>query len=207
MTNSSYENSSYNIYNYEDWFFFTLFILNVSYCVNAQSNSQNDIENFTYFEPIIIHQNPNKPNIFYKRFEEISINALDSVFEKEKFKYKISQKHNSNLKFAAKNKLISIFDARNKKITDIDFTSDLKSISQKSKNRYGIFFLIKTKSSTSINTTPISKIRLEVIIIDFVEKQSNLYGKSKNLSPKYNGGYTFNLIKDLDYVYKKINKL
>jgi len=191
-------------------FLVTISIIILSYSLNAQSiqtNNQEKIGSFTYFEPIFIHQDPNKPNNLYQRFEELSIIALDSVFKGQSSKYDISQKHNSNLKVVTKNKLISIFDSRNKKITDIDFTSDLESISQKSNNRYGVFFLIKTKSSTSIHTTPISKIRLEVIIIDFVEKQSIFYGKSKNLSPKYNGGYAFTLIKDLDNVYKKINKM
>ncbi|TQD38708.1 hypothetical protein [Haloflavibacter putidus] len=182
-------------------------ILIASYTANAQSNNLKKdslIEDFTYYEPIFVHHKPNHPSIVYQRFEEISTIALDSVFKTEKSKYKIEQKNDLKFNIAIKNKLVSIIEMRNKKGIDIDFTSELKSIREKTASRYGIFFLIKTKSSTSNTTTAISKIRLEVIIIDFIKKQPIFYRKSRNLSPKYNGGYAHTLIKNLDYIYRKI---
>ena len=76
-------------------FLIAIFILVLSNSTNAQSDyskTQETIDNFTYYEPIFIHQNPNKPNRLYRRFEEISIIALDSVFKRKKPQYKITQK-------------------------------------------------------------------------------------------------------------------
>lgn len=186
-----------------------IFISVLSYSVNAQSDlaeKQKEINNFTYYEPLFIHKKPNKPKVLYQRFEELSVSTIDSTFSRNKLKYKISQKHNANLKDATKNKLISLFDSIKKKRTNIEFTLDLKSFNKKSNNRYGIFFLIKTKSSLSNRTTAISKIQVETIIIDFVEKQVIFHEKSRNLSPRNNGGYSYTLIKNLDYIYKKIER-
>ena len=146
-------------------FLIAIFILVLSNSTNAQSDyskTQETIDNFTYYEPIFIHQNPNKPNRLYRRFEEISIIALDSFFKRKKPQYKINEKYNSNLTLTDKNELIPFFNSENKKTTNIKFTPSLKSISDITNNRYGIFFLIKTKSSLSSGTTPISKMRLEI---------------------------------------------
>mgnify|MGYP003127232609 FL=1 len=191
-------------------FLIAIFILVLSNSTNAQSDyskTQETIDNFTYYEPIFIHQNPNKPNRLYRRFEEISIIALDSVFKRKKPQYKINEKYNSNLTLTDKNELIPFFNSENKKTTNIKFTPSLKSISDITNNRYGIFFLIKTKSSLSSGTTPISKMRLEIIVIDLKLINVVFYKKSKNLSPRDNGGYAYTLIKNLDYIYNEIRKL
>ncbi|MFD2824462.1 hypothetical protein ACFS5M_12340 [Lacinutrix iliipiscaria] len=191
-------------------FLIAIFILALSYSTNAQSdysNKQENIGNFTYFEPIFVHQNPNKPNRLYQRFEEISIIALDSVFKRKKPQYKINEKYSLNLTIADKNELIPFFNSENKIKTNIELSNSIKSISETTNNRYGIFFLIKTKSSLSSGTTPISKIRLEIIVIDLMQNKVVFYKNSKNLSPRDNGGYAFTLIKNLDYIYKEIRKL
>lgn len=188
----------------------TLFILVVSFPTNAQSDfpqEQKTIDNYTYFEPIYIHQNPNKTDWLYQRFEELSKITLDSVFDTEKQYYKIREKSDLKLTTEIKNELILIFNSNSKEQSTLKFTPNLNLISEAINSRYGIFFLIKTESSITLNTTPISKIRLEVIILDLIQNEFVFYKKSKNLSPRDYGGYAHTLIKNLNNVYKDIYKL
>ncbi|QRM88685.1 hypothetical protein FG167_05380 [Lacinutrix sp. WUR7] len=188
-------------------FLIAIFILALTYSTNAQSDSLNKKEtigNFTYYEPIFIHHKPNKPNIIYQRFEEISVIALDSVFKGKK--YKINEKYNLSLTNEVKNELIPFFNTGKKNKEIIEFTPNIKLVSETTNDHYGLFLLIKTKSSLSIGTAPISKIQLEIIVMDFSLNKVIFHEKSKNLSPSNNGGYAFTLIKNLDYIYKEMRK-
>jgi len=187
-----------------------LFVILFSFTANSQSEiseEQKTVENLTYFKPLFSHQNPTKPTILYDRFEEISIIALDSVFENEKPKYKIIEKYPLDLTTENETELVRIFDEFKKKETEDAIIPNLKTIGDAIKNNYGIFSLITTKSSTSTRTTPISKQQLEIIIIDLTLNKVIFYKKSKFLSPRNHGGYAYTLIKNLNFIYKSINKL
>ncbi|WP_338731505.1 hypothetical protein R3L15_10205 [Mangrovimonas cancribranchiae] len=83
----------------------------------------------------------------------------------------------------------------------------MKEISTATDNRYGMFFLVETRSGSSPYTTPISKLQLKTIIFDFKQNAVVFYKKSKNLSPRDNGGYAHTLIKNLNYINRAIRKL
>lgn len=196
--------------NMKAYFLITVLSLALSFSANAQtekSNEQENIGNFTYYEPIFVHKSPNKPNKLYERFEEISVIAIDSVINRKKPLYNVKEKYKANLTATDKNELVTLFKSKNKNYTDSDLPHSLKEISTATDNRYGMFFLVETRSSTSHETTPISKVQLETIIFDFKQNAVVFYKKSKNLSPKGNGGYAHTLIKNLKYINRAIRKL
>ncbi len=140
-----------------------IFVSAFSYLSHSQSNSFNKEKNigeFTYFEPIFIHQNSNFNNKILDRVEGISVVALDSVFKADKNKYKINEKNSLSLTPALKEELMALFYSVSNKKQPAELSLGIKSINETSNNRYCLFLLIRTESSLSVFTTPINKIRL-----------------------------------------------
>ncbi len=115
----------------KNYYIITIFILILSYSSNAQSDRSDEQKikgHFTYFEPIFFHQKPNKTNYVYRRFEEISIIALDSVLKRKKPQYRIDEKDETSMPVDIKNELISIFNSVSKKKPNIEFSPAPASI-------------------------------------------------------------------------------
>lgn len=184
---------------------FAFIIILLSYAAYGQfeKSKTKEIEgSFIYFEPIFHHEKGDVPEWVYDRFEEISNIALDSVLLGPKTRFNVDKKYSLKLEEAAKKELRLIFNvSTNKQVRD-RVTTSLKSLDLTKDDKYGVFFLVRTEARSKSNLTPISKVLLETMIVDFYSHKVVFYKKSKNLPPRGNGGYGHVLIKNLDYIFE-----
>jgi hypothetical protein len=196
---------------------YTLLLIILS---SLSSWSQSEIDNkdlktvykdFTYFTPVFVHKNKNALKTVYDRYEELSQVTLDSLFDTDSKKYKITEKidyKTSNDSNLIEEEIKQLFKSVNKhkKNFKLNFSQKLKSVINKSSNNYTVFMSINTRGRYASETGPIIyETRLKYIIIDFKKNNIVFYGKSNN-SETINGGYEMTLIKNLNKIYKKIKK-
>ena len=195
--------------------FFLLLIIFNSLSARSQTGIKNEKEeivltDLTYITPVFIHENKNEP-IVYNRYEEISQITLDSLFIANSKKYKIIEKidyeylNNSNL---IKDEIKQLFKSVNndKNEFNLDSTETLKSLINKSNNKFVVLISINTRDRKPSQTGPILyKTHVEFIIIDRINQSLVFFDKSKNLITR-NGGYQITLSKNLKDIYKKLEK-
>lgn len=188
--------------------FIITFCILLSCSFNFAQHNEKDIKDLVYFQPVFVHKKPNKPKVLYQRFEELSEIGLDSVLKGQRNKYRIKGKYSGAFGDVEKKELVEIFKGFKKKkdITE-HIISTLDIITQTVDNPLCAFFVIETRSSTTVYTTPISKVKLHMIIYDTKNKRIVFTETSKNLPPKGNGGYAHVVIKDLNYIYRTLYKL
>jgi len=177
---------------------------------NELKNGAKDIGDFTFFDPVYNHKNQIRFKTRYDIFEKYTTYSLDSLFSVDAKKYKIHEKlryKKSKRSNEIETEIKGVFRFA-KKNDNFKISPKLKSVISKTTNRYGLFMSINPVGDVSYYTRQsiIKKTSIEIIIFDLKKHKIVYYVKSKALR-SFNVGHNRNLIKNLDYIYKKIEKL
>jgi len=179
-----------------------------SYAQTGKKKKRLDIEQLTYFEPVFFHINQNEQKSIYLKFEKDSKVSLDSLFDKRSKKYRIKEKYNTaDLNSAIENEIKYLFEEGANNFKNIKIPDSIKALNKNTNTQYGIFLLINTTSTGYPEINDIIKIQVEAIILDLFKNNIVFYQRSKDLSPIYNQGNKATLLKDLNYIYRRIKKL
>ncbi len=188
--------------------------------LSSQAQTNNDpgkkdpgTDHFTLLDPIFKfngRKHRKKPRAVHEMYEKRTSYTLDSLFNVDSRKYRVNEKlsyKRTKVSANVEDEISLLF--KHAKATDrgVDISPEFKSILSNANNRYGVLIFIDPMVGhyfSSGNPT-ILKTSMEIIILDLTEHEIVFYNRSKALRT-FNVGFTRPLIKNLDYLYNKIEE-